>query len=188
MAAVGELEDARATLRRARRIWPGVPQQRDAEEFFAIEYADPVEARTMLAELSKTFPVVAARMPIWSAYIDSLACRCNIVQVSKALVEAAGANQIDADLAIAALIRLGDTEAAYLLARSRLPTGRARGGSLLFSLVAQPLRQEARFMDLAEHLGLSAYWRASGDWPEYCSQPGLPYDCKAEAARAGSKP
>jgi len=74
------------------------------------------------------------------------------------------------------------------LARSRLPTGRARGGSLLFSLVAQPLRQEARFMDLAEHLGLSAYWRASGDWPEYCSQPGLPYDCKAEAARAGSKP
>jgi hypothetical protein len=41
-------------------------------------------------------------------------------------------------------------------------------------------------MDLAERLGLVAYWRTSGKWPEYCSQPSLPYDCKTEAARTGA--
>jgi hypothetical protein len=38
-------------------------------------------------------------------------------------------------------------------------------------------------MDLAARLGLAAYWRASGRWPEFCADPGLPYDCKAEAQR-----
>jgi hypothetical protein len=27
------------------------------------------------------------------------------------------------------------------------------------------------------------YWRASGKWPDFCFEPDLPYDCKAEAAK-----
>lgn len=186
LAGVGQLDEARSALQRARRIWPGVAQQRDAEEFFAIDYANLDEARQMLAELSKTFPEIAARMPIWNAYLDSLTCHCRGAETSETLVAAARGDKIDADLAIAALTRLGDTNAAFAIAETRLPTGRARGANFLFSAVAKPLRQEPRFMDLAERLGLAAYWRSSGKWPEYCSQPGLPYDCKTEAARTGA--
>ena len=27
------------------------------------------------------------------------------------------------------------------------------------------------------------YWRKYGIWPDFCSKPDLPYDCKAEAAK-----
>jgi hypothetical protein len=32
-----------------------------------------------------------------------------------------------------------------------------------------------------ESVGLWDYWRESGHWPDFCSEPGLPYDCKVEA-------
>jgi TolB-like protein/tetratricopeptide (TPR) repeat protein len=49
---------------------------------------------------------------------------------------------------------------------------------------AAPLQRDPRFMPLMARLGLVDYWRATGKWPDFCSQPGLPYDCKAEAAKA----
>ena len=38
-------------------------------------------------------------------------------------------------------------------------------------------------MALAAKLGLVDCWRATGKWPDFCAGPGLPYDCRAEAAR-----
>jgi len=44
-------------------------------------------------------------------------------------------------------------------------------------------------MGLAARIGLADYWRATGQWPDFCAEPGLPYDCRAEAARlAAVKP
>jgi DNA-binding winged helix-turn-helix (wHTH) protein/Tfp pilus assembly protein PilF len=186
LAGVGLVDEARSNLRRARRIWPGTAQEREVSEFFAVEYADAAEGRSILRELANTFPEFSTRALIWTAYFDSLECRCGVPATAKTIVEAAGRQTIDVDLAIAALLRLGDTDHAFEIANTRLPTGRARGSNFLFSAVVSPLRQERRFMDLAERLGLAAYWRTTGRWPEFCSQPGLPYDCKTEAARTAS--
>jgi hypothetical protein len=30
---------------------------------------------------------------------------------------------------------------------------------------------------------LLQYWQSSGHWPDFCSERGLPYDCKKEAGR-----
>jgi hypothetical protein len=38
-------------------------------------------------------------------------------------------------------------------------------------------------MTIAKRVGLVDYWRSSGRWPDFCSDPGLKYDCKAEAAK-----
>jgi hypothetical protein len=46
------------------------------------------------------------------------------------------------------------------------------------------MRRDPRFMPLAARFGLPQYWLASGEWPDFCSEPGLPYDCKAEAGKA----
>jgi hypothetical protein len=43
-------------------------------------------------------------------------------------------------------------------------------------------------MRVAQHLGLLAHWRNSGKWPDFCSEPDLPYDCKAEAAKLAASP
>src|SRR5262249_34979587 len=52
----------------------------------------------------------------------------------------------------------------------------------LFFPTAAPLRQDARFIGLTTRIGLVDYWTKSGHWPDFCSAPNLPYDCRAEAA------
>jgi hypothetical protein len=47
--------------------------------------------------------------------------------------------------------------------------------------VAAPLRRDPRFLQLAARIGLVDYWRNSGKWPDFCSDPKLPYNCQAQA-------
>src|SRR5262249_21493317 len=64
------------------------------------------------------------------------------------------------------------------------PSSPASGGvGVLFKPGTASMRRDRRFMALAARIGLVDYWRASGHWPDFCSEPGLPYDCKAEAAK-----
>jgi hypothetical protein len=43
--------------------------------------------------------------------------------------------------------------------------------------------RDAPFMALAKRLGLVDLGVKSGHWPDFCRDPRLPYDCKAEAAK-----
>ena len=52
-----------------------------------------------------------------------------------------------------------------------------------FTPWVRPFRADPRFMHVARGLGLTDYWSKSGKWPDFCFEPGLPYDCKAEAAK-----
>lgn len=54
---------------------------------------------------------------------------------------------------------------------------------ILFRPWLEKVRQDPRFMRLAQRLTLVDYWQKSGNWPDFCFDPGLPYDCKKEAAR-----
>ena len=58
--------------------------------------------------------------------------------------------------------------------------------AVLFYPQAQAMRRDPRFMALAARLGLIDYWTKTGKWPDFCSEPGLPYDCKAEAAKVAA--
>ncbi|MEO5809022.1 MAG: hypothetical protein ABIR51_02940, partial [Sphingomicrobium sp.] len=70
-----------------------------------------------------------------------------------------------------------------LLARRRLETS-------VLSVMMQPafraFRRDPRFIALAGRTNILAYWRSSGNWPDFCNEPDLPYDCKAEAAKLGA--
>jgi hypothetical protein len=49
------------------------------------------------------------------------------------------------------------------------------------------MRLDPRFMPLAVKLGFAAYWRATGQWPDFCRSPDLPYDCKAEVDKLAAQ-
>ena len=90
--------------------------------------------------------------------------------------------------AISWLAVLGLVDDAYRLA-DRYDPDAAPGTNpniFLFFPGAQNLRRDPRFMQLAARIGLVDYWRASGHWPDFCADRGLPYDCKTEAAKAMS--
>lgn len=53
----------------------------------------------------------------------------------------------------------------------------------LFRPTLQRLRQKSRFLRVAQRFGLLDYWQTSGQWPDFCFEPDLPYDCKKEAAK-----
>jgi Flp pilus assembly protein TadD len=54
---------------------------------------------------------------------------------------------------------------------------------VLFRPALADLRVDPRFMIVAQRFGLLGYWSRSGDWPDFCFQPDLPYDCKKQAAK-----
>lgn len=45
------------------------------------------------------------------------------------------------------------------------------------------MRFDRRFMALAVKFGFAAYWRSTDRWPDFCSAPDLPYNCKAEVEK-----
>jgi hypothetical protein len=47
---------------------------------------------------------------------------------------------------------------------------------------------DPRFMDVAFRSGMLTYWRKSGQWPDFCDDPKLPYDCRREAAKYPMEP
>lgn len=54
---------------------------------------------------------------------------------------------------------------------------------ILFRPDVASLRYDPRFMRLSSRMGLLAIWRRTGDWPDFCGDPRLPYDCQKEAAK-----
>jgi hypothetical protein len=61
----------------------------------------------------------------------------------------------------------------------------ANDSYVLFRPALAGFRRDPRFMQLAKQIALTRYWRKTGDWPDFCNETTLPYDCKAEAAKLG---
>jgi hypothetical protein len=90
---------------------------------------------------------------------------------------------LDPNYLFKALVAFGRLDEAFAMASRWSNLGGASAGSLFDPSVAA-VRRDARFWPLAARLGLIRYWRTRGVWPDFCSEPGLPYDCATEAARA----
>ena len=80
------------------------------------------------------------------------------------------------DWEIRMLARQGDIDAAYERMNNKYLAARPMT-FFLFYPEMKAFRRDARFMPLAERLGLLAYWRATNQWPDFCAEPDLPYKC-----------
>lgn len=87
--------------------------------------------------------------------------------------------------AVLAMHALGKDDRAFAwLARSP-KRGATYQWSILFASEVAPLRRDPRLFAAMAELGLVDLWLARGRWPDFCSEPGLRYDCRSEAARMG---
>jgi hypothetical protein len=78
---------------------------------------------------------------------------------------------------------LGDRDAAFAQAKTYLKRDSYADSSFLFWPKLAEFRRDPRFMALAAEIGLVDYWRNSGNWPDFCADTGLPYNCRTEADR-----
>ena len=69
-------------------------------------------------------------------------------------------------------------------ALSELDPGDSLGPAQVFQPKYRFLHNDIRFMAIMNRWGSQLdYWRKSGNWPDFCFEPSLPYDCKVEAAK-----
>lgn len=177
MAFAGRTDAAARELQELARIWPGSAVLSDAQYRFNLRFGDPAVALAIVKDRAPDDPNVkflAARIAPTPANVDAAIeaqyARFRQDQGIGGLLQALGTfNRVD--------------EAYRILAPGEAVEGLMAGTEILFRPALRGFRADPRFMLLAERLGLSDYWRQSGQWPDFCADPQLPYDCKAEAAK-----
>jgi tetratricopeptide (TPR) repeat protein len=74
---------------------------------------------------------------------------------------------------------LGDRDAAFTQAQAYLKHDSFTDSSFLFWPDLAEWRRDPRFLQLVTQVGLVDYWRNSGKWPDFCTDPALPYRCSS---------
>ena len=201
MGNVGRTDEARAAIAEMKRKWPENPDVVFKAVEFYVESRNPPFARALGLLDDPDLRNYYDRPPfgkpgatdVLRAALQARVGSPEMKQSAAQLIETAVENgTIDASVGVANLTSLGAVEDAFraagrILNKSHEQVGIQQGiwvnAYYLFGWQTAELRRDPRFIQLAQRLGLVDYWRATGHWPDFCSEPGLPYDCKAVAAR-----
>ena len=176
LAYGGRVDAARQELERARQLWPGAQSVRDSEYAIELRFGDFQKAAA--SDLGRFGEV--GRLYI-DARIDPTDAK---VAAWLAAIRKPGLTHPAVIFTAQALGEMKRIDDFYeFFTDDRNVRKLTRGSYVLFRPGLAPVRADPRFMALAQKLGLNDYWRQSGKWPDFCSEPGLPYDCKAEAAK-----
>ena len=185
LAYSGDVAAGYAQLRKAERLWPNSLTVRLARYRLDLRFGDPREAQALYRE----YATQLAQNPAVAKFIEA---RINPTPANiEAALEAERKINRQFPPFIASLVQaLGhfgrNDEVIDLMIN--YPGGRWRefagyNVEVLFRPMMHDVWRDPRSMAGAARLGLLQYWKASGNWPDHCYDPTLPYDCKKEAAK-----
>ena len=179
LAWSGATDAAREELERAERVWHGTGALRDAQFAFHLRYGDPRIARSLTSGASYigtwSDPYLQARLDPSAANIDRM-----LKTIERLKTEGRPKTP---GYAVQALGEFDRIDEVFGWLELYPPEVIAHSSYILFRPALAAVRRDPRFMRVADRIGLVDYWRESGRWPDYCWEPGLPYDCRQEAAR-----
>jgi hypothetical protein len=93
------------------------------------------------------------------------------------------AGQLDIDFAAPLLAGLGDADGAFQMAFAYRGDPIKIDPAFLWQPESLPLRRDPRFIALAAKFHVAEFWKTTGLWPDFCSTPSWPYNCRTEVAR-----
>jgi hypothetical protein len=80
---------------------------------------------------------------------------------------------------------IGDLDGAYEHAERNLAArDRFMDTVFLFYPEMREFRRDPRFWPLVARMGLADYWLTTDEWPDFCAEPNLSYECKPAAKAA----
>jgi tetratricopeptide (TPR) repeat protein len=184
LAYSGQTEAGYEQLRKAEKLWPNSPTVTMARYRMDLRFGDPKEAQDLYRRLA-----VTTANPAQAAFIEAR------ITPTPQNIEAA----LDAERklnrqfppfiasVVQALAYFGRKDEVIDLMMN-YPGGRRSewigyNAEVLFRPYMRDVWRDPRSMAGAAHVGLLHYWKVSGNWPDYCFDPTLPYDCKKEAAK-----
>ncbi|MEO7864660.1 MAG: tetratricopeptide repeat protein [Sphingomicrobium sp.] len=184
LAYSGNAAAAIKALEQAEKTWPGSARLAEARYRFNLRYGDPAKAAEYLnlAGSSSAPGDTAATMAYLRARSEP--SNSNIGRAVAAYRARYAKDMADVPPYLQALAIFGRIDEAFSAATPAVAVDSIEAGTeVLFRSYMSQFRADPRFMLLAQRIGLIDVWRASGIWPDFCSEPGLPYDCKSEASK-----
>jgi tetratricopeptide (TPR) repeat protein len=177
----GHVQEADAALARLAALWPGDTLVWRFQFQSMVAQGRWDDALAVL-DRGKDLPGAASAdwLAGWRALL--LALKTNDPIARSALRKEYLSGRVRPQDAMTRLGMLGFVDDAFAVAQKYVP-GDDEDGDFLFSPLAAPLRHDPRFIALAAKFGLVDYWRKTGRWPDFCSETGLPYNCKTVAAQ-----
>lgn len=187
---IGETQQADQELARLSQLWPGDPQN------FGGEFASLVAQKRWgdaLKLLDRASDFGAVFSPSWAAGWRKIlgALQSGDPSARNSVRQdllASGASEPEHVIESLALLGLVDDALSVAQRDLRVDSSEDDSSEFLFLPDTDSLRRDPRFMALAARFGLVDYWRRTGHWPDFCSDPKLPYDCRQVAAKVAVQP
>lgn len=180
LAYSGRTDAAKSELAEAERLWPGATMILNARYGFNLRSGDPSDALRLIqsgaVEGSRTREAfLQARIRPTTQNVDrairlGMSNQADTADWISEMIQVLGEFDKKDELFTILLNRHDPREIPYFV-------------DALFRPAQADLRADPRFMLVASKFGLLDYWQRSGDWPDFCSDPDLPYNCKKEAAK-----
>jgi hypothetical protein len=193
LASMGRLREAKGSVDRTIELWPTNPWSRPLRLWFTTFFGPPGETLALLDSPDlRPADLEPAAIAAWREFIKARQSGdgASGAKAIKDIVAAADAHAFDRANAVQALAMLGEVGGALdQMTKYIDESGDYHRGMLvlppaiLFYPTTAAIRRDPRFMPFAAKLGLVDYWRMTNKWPDFCSEPGLPYDCRKEADR-----
>jgi class 3 adenylate cyclase/TolB-like protein/tetratricopeptide (TPR) repeat protein len=182
LAITGRSREARELLARYAERWPEEGDIWEARFRLSLWVGAPGEAQQLLEEEPpSTF--THDDLTCWRGAAAGLATE-NVAARRRAAAAVRACPNPDLNLTIQFLGGLGDIDGAFETADALLARdGERAWWGMFFEPSSHAVRRDRRFMPFMQRAGLIDYWRTSDRWPDFCAEPDLPYDCRAEAAR-----
>ncbi len=179
----GYSEEGRRLVSQMSAEWPDHTATSDARFWTAMLDGRDDELMKLLDDPSGRDGLSDVGAQVWRDVLlaGRTASKMHRRTIADEIATAASTGTIEPGPAALLAARLGDLDLAFDLARAYEPNHYSP--PYLFLSTTTLMRKDPRFMLGAERLGWGAYWRATGRWPDFCSDPDLPYDCRVESAR-----
>lgn len=181
LAYSGRFELAERELREAERLWPGTAMVRDARYRYYYRYGDPKVAMEMPESdapggmprlfLKTRIDPSPANIQAFLARADQVLARMRNPTAGVGFITVARGTFGHSDELFPLLLNWPKADDVAVLSE------------VFYRPELKQFRQDPRFMAVARRAGLLDYWQKSGNWPDFCFEADMPYDCKKEAAK-----
>jgi len=175
LAFAGQIDSARQELQEVERLWPGSSTASNMEFLFNVRFGDARKALPVAEErglLGITMYLEARLDPSKiDPYISWLVARRDYSWGRLGVLAQALGEFHRADKLYQVVFGWPN--------RSDL----AKVEDVWFRPALQQFRRDPRFLKVMAETPLLKYWQGTSNWPDFCFEPDLPYDCKKEAAR-----
>ena len=181
LAYAGQNAVARQALDRASAAWPQSKAVTDVRFEYDLRSGDPGEALSLIRNGQVDSPGPGVELFLQARQQPTPENIRKVLGFYRALLAKDPSNLFGYLLAFGTF---GSVDETYrMLIAPDIVDRLFHNGEALFRPNMKRMRADPRFMDVANRAGLLPFWRKTNIWPDFCSDPQLPYDCRKEAQK-----